>query len=174
MALPLAAVGAIAAYRAYKIYKAYKKLKKLKQAADAAKKQSKAVEAAKRARRFSDKKKKSKQRCPSDDKCLLCGRKRHDKTYERNSSERRKTLMRDADDPESGLSERARQYIRRHNGKRVPRGHEVSHEKPLYTVPHSRRCTLDKEWNMKTMRKSEHRQRHKKCGDQFHDFPQSR
>jgi hypothetical protein len=68
------------------------------------------------------------------------------------------------------LSDRAREFIRKHNGNRVPRGHEVSHEEPLYTKPKSERCDLDKADNMKTQRRSEHRPRHEECGDQYHEF----
>jgi hypothetical protein len=81
--------------------------------------------------------------------------------------------LRDADDPNSGLSDRARKFIKKHDGKKVPKGHEVSHEEPLYTKPVQDRGELDVADNMKTQRKSEHRQRHKACGDQYHLYPPS-
>jgi Pretoxin HINT domain/Domain of unknown function (DUF4280) len=91
--------------------------------------------------------------------------------FRRSMSERRKALLRDAADPKSGLSKNARDQIEKSTGKKVPKGHEVSHEKPLYTrrTPAGKR-KLDKAENMKTQRKSEHRQRHKQCGDQYHQY----
>ena len=79
--------------------------------------------------------------------------------------------MRDANDPLSDLSPRARAFILRTRGRRVPPGYEVSHEKPLYTVPRGERCTLDDASNMKTQPRWVHRKRHEKCGDQFHEYP---
>ncbi len=53
----------------------------------------------------------------------------------------------------------------------MPKG-QVSHEVPLYTEKtFAGKKSLDKADNMKTMPKKEHRQRHKACGDQYHDFP---
>ncbi|HEX5752137.1 MAG TPA: hypothetical protein VFZ09_38330 [Archangium sp.] len=186
LAIPAVIGGAAWLYRSYKAYKAYKKLKQLKQlkdAADAARKLKPLPKpppvkppapksppaAAKNARRFGDRKK-CKQKCPSKDKCKYCGRKKHDTFYERDMAERRKALLRDASDPSSELDPVARQFIKDTGGKSVPENYEVSHEKPLYTKPYSERCKLDKAWNMKTQPKPVHRARHKKCGDQYHDF----
>ncbi|MDO6519030.1 hypothetical protein [Zobellia uliginosa] len=91
--------------------------------------------------------------------------------YKRSSAERRKTLFRDAKDPKSGLSDRARKQILDSDGKSVPKGYEVSHETPLYTAKtNAGKKSLDKSGNMKTRRKSTHRKRHKVCGDQYHEF----
>ncbi|MDO6811258.1 hypothetical protein Q4603_21760 [Zobellia galactanivorans] len=91
--------------------------------------------------------------------------------YKRSAAERRKTLLRDAKDPNSGLSDRARKQILDSDGKSVPKGHEVSHETPLYTAKtNAGKKSLDKSGNMKTQRKSTHRKRHKVCGDQYHEF----
>ncbi|MCL4709085.1 pre-toxin TG domain-containing protein [bacterium] len=105
------------------------------------------------------------------EKCPLCGRAKHVKKYRRSMSERRKALLRDANDPKSKLSDKARDFIKESDGKNVPQGYEVSHEEPLYTKPKGKRCELDVADNMKTQSKSEHRARHKECGDQFRDFP---
>lgn len=102
--------------------------------------------------------------------CPLCGRKDHSRNYRRRISERRKALLHDAADPNSGLSPTARRFIIKNNGNLVPDGYEVSHEEPLYTLPRAIRCTLDYAENMKTQRKSVHRKRHKQCGNQFHTF----
>ena len=107
-----------------------------------------------------------------EDKCPKCGRKKHDTgRYPRSKAEKRKTLLRDAEDPNSDLAESARKFIRKHEGENVPPGYEVSHEEPLYTVPKADRCELDKADNMKTQPRKTHRDRHKRCGQQFHDFP---
>ena len=103
-------------------------------------------------------------------KCPKCNRDPHDKKYRRSKSERKKALLRDADDPNSDLSETARKSIKRTGGDKVPRGYEVSHEVPLATVPKEERCELDTADNMKTQPKKTHRQRHMICGDQYHDF----
>ena len=103
--------------------------------------------------------------------CPLCGRKRHERRYRRRASARREALLRDAEDPESELSDRARAFIRRTGGYLVPPGYEVSHEKPLYTKPRAERCKLDEPSNMKTQPRAVHRKRHEKCGDQFHEYP---
>lgn len=89
--------------------------------------------------------------------------------FRRSMAERKKALLRDAADPNSGLSKSARDQIKKSKGNKVPRGHEVSHEKPLYTrrTPAGKR-KLDKADNMKTQRKADHRKRHKECGDQYH------
>lgn len=105
--------------------------------------------------------------------CPRCGRLSHDHRYRRRASARRAALLRDADDPGSDLSERAREFIRRTGGHRVPPGYEVSHEEPLYTLPRDERCTLDEPGNMKTQPRRVHRKRHRKCGDQFHTFKRS-
>jgi len=106
-----------------------------------------------------------------EEKCPKCGRKKHDKKYRRSKSERKKALKRDANDLTSDLDEKAREFIKEHNGDLVPPGYEVSHEEPLYTVPHEDRCELDVEENMKTQPRSKHRVRHKKSGQQYHDYP---
>ncbi len=103
--------------------------------------------------------------------CSLYGGKDHSRRYRRRMSARRVALLRDAHDPRSGLSPDARAFIIRTGGHRVPPGYEVSHEKPLYTEPRGNRCTLDEPDNMKTQPRWVHRKRHKKCGDQFHEFP---
>ena len=80
-------------------------------------------------------------------------------------------MLRDADDPNSGLSQEARDYIKENKGKRVPEGYEVSHETPLYTKKTIEgKKELDKADNMKTQEKEIHRNRHRECGDQFHKF----
>ncbi|AIY14025.1 DUF4280 domain-containing protein [Cellulophaga baltica] len=91
--------------------------------------------------------------------------------YNRNMSERRKALLRDANDLDNDLSDRARKQILDSDGKKVPKGHEVSHEKPLYNAktPEGKKA-LDIESNMKTQQKQQHRKRHKVCGDQYHEF----
>lgn len=91
--------------------------------------------------------------------------------FRRSMAERRKALLRDAKDADSGLSDKARDFINKNNGNKVPKGHEVSHEIPLYTAktPAGKR-SLDKAGNMKTQQKAAHRKRHKECGDQFHEY----
>lgn len=108
---------------------------------------------------------------PDDEKCPKCGKKKHDTKFRRSKSERKKAMLRDAKDPDSGLSPKARAFIIKHKGDKVPSGHEVSHETPLYTEEKKDRCDLDNAANMKTQQKSVHRKRHKRCGDQYHDFP---
>jgi hypothetical protein len=109
---------------------------------------------------------------PCADLCPKCHRQRHDTgRYPRSSSERRTALLRDADDPESELSENARKFINKTNGENVPPGYQVSHEVPLYTVPKSDRCELDVADNLKTQPKKKHRARHRRCGQQYHDYP---
>lgn len=91
--------------------------------------------------------------------------------YRRNMAERRKALLRDAKDPNSGLTKEQREFILKHDGNRVPDGLEVSHERPLYTASTNEgKAALDVADNMKTMPKSEHRARHKTCGDQYHYY----
>lgn len=86
-------------------------------------------------------------------------------------TERRKALLRDADDPNSDLDDNAREYIKTNNGKKVPKGYEVSHEEPLYTVEtYEQKKELDVADNMRTQKKETHRNRHKICGDQYHSF----
>lgn len=100
----------------------------------------------------------------------ICAKELVDK-FRRDMSERAKALLRDARDPNSGLSQRARDQIIKSDGRKVPRGHEVSHEIPLYTArtPAGKR-SLDKAGNMKTQQKAAHRKRHRRCGDQFHEY----
>ena len=105
------------------------------------------------------------------DACPLWGRKAHATEYPRNKAARRAALKRDAIDSSSDLSAAARTFIIRHDGYKVPKGYEVSHEEPLYTMPNSERCKLDTADNMKTQPKPKHRERHDQCGDQFHDYP---
>jgi len=102
--------------------------------------------------------------------CPLCGRRQHDRRYRRRASARREALLRDAYDPHSGLSLRARAFIIRTGGYKVPFGYEVSHEEPLYTKARFERCTLDNASNMKTQQRTVHRKRHMQCGDQFHGY----
>ena len=91
--------------------------------------------------------------------------------YNRNITERKKALMRDANDPNSGLSNRARKQIIDSKGNKVPKGYEVSHEKPLYNArTEEGKKALDKMDNMKTEQKAKHRKRHKECGNQYHEF----
>jgi hypothetical protein len=108
----------------------------------------------------------------ADEVCPHCGRKKHDEgKYQRSRSERKKALKRDAADPNSGLSDRARQFIVDTDGEFTPPGHEVSHEEPLYTKPKGERCKIDKADNLKTQQRSKHRARHRRCGQQYHKFP---
>ena len=110
-----------------------------------------------------------------DVKCPLCGRKGHaEGKYQRSRSERKKALLRDADDLNSGLSNRARTFIIKTGGWYTPRGYEVSHEIPLYTLPHEIRCLGDNAKNMKTQQRSKHRRRHKTGGDQHTAYPPSK
>jgi hypothetical protein len=106
-----------------------------------------------------------------EENCPKCGRKKHDKKYKRSKSERKKALLRDADDPNADLSDEARALIKKNGGASVPPGYEVSHEEPLYTKPKEERCELDVADNMKTQPKPEHKARHKRSGDQYHDYP---
>ena len=107
-----------------------------------------------------------------DVKCPLCGRKSHaEGKYQRSRSERKKALLRDAKDPNSGLSKRARSFIIRTGGDYTPYGYEVSHEIPLYALPHAIRCKGDVASNMKTQQRSKHRPRHKPGGDQYKAYP---
>lgn len=94
------------------------------------------------------------------------------KKYYRSKAERRKALLRDAEDPNSKLDKEARQFVTDTNGENVPTGYEVSHEIPLYTAKTIEgKKALDVADNMKTIPKKEHRARHRTCGDQYHDFP---
>ncbi len=96
--------------------------------------------------------------------------------FNRSAAERRKALLRDAKDPNSGLSDRARKQILDSNGKKVPKGYEVDHKKPLYTkktIEGKRK--LDKADNLKTIRKSEHKKLHTKCNKvKYHKYPPNR
>ena len=61
--------------------------------------------------------------------------------------------------------------MKKNKGDKVPKGYEVSHERPLFnarTVAGKRK--LDQADNMKTQQKAVHRKRHKQCGDQFHEY----
>lgn len=108
----------------------------------------------------------------AEELCPHCNRKKHDEgKYQRSRSERKKALLRDAEDPNSGLSQRARDFIIATGGELTPRGHEVSHEEPLYTKPRGERCKLDKADNLKTQQRAKHRARHRRCGQQYHKFP---
>lgn len=91
--------------------------------------------------------------------------------YNRSMAERRKALNRDALDPNADLSDEARDFIKKNDGKNVPEGYEVSHEEPLYTrrTPEGKK-EIDVADNMKTQPKDVHRARHKICGDQYHEF----
>jgi hypothetical protein len=106
-----------------------------------------------------------------EEKCPKCLRAKHDSKYARSMSERRKALIRDAADPTSNMTQAARDFVKNSGGANVPTGYEVSHEEPLYTKPHSERCELDVEDNLKTEPKPQHRARHKRCGDQYHRWP---
>jgi hypothetical protein len=86
-------------------------------------------------------------------------------------SERRKALLRDADDPNSGLSQEARDFIKKTNGKRVPENYEVAHKVPLYTEKTmDGKQKLDIADNMETILKKIHRDSHKKCGYTYHKY----
>lgn len=99
------------------------------------------------------------------------GKTRTGDEYNRSMSERRKTLLRDADDPNADLTPEARQFIKDNNGNKVPEGYEVSHEEPLYTrSTNEGKSQIDVADNMKTQPKDTHRARHKICGDQYHEF----
>jgi len=93
--------------------------------------------------------------------------------FNRSAAERRKALLRDAQDPNSGLSDRARKQILRFNGKKVPKGYEVDHVKPLYTKQTIEgKKALDNVDNLKTIRKSEHKKLHTKCNkEKYHKYP---
>jgi hypothetical protein len=92
--------------------------------------------------------------------------------YRRSKSERRKALKRDAKDPNSKLTKEQRDYIKEHDGNKVPKDCEVSHDTPLYTEKTIEgKKSLDTADNMTTMPKNEHRDLHKTCGASFHDFP---
>ena len=92
------------------------------------------------------------------------------KRYTRNKTERKKALLRDADDPASGLTETQREFIKKKKGENVPPGTEVSHDPPLYTVPAEQRSKLDKSDHMKTVPKDTHRDGHKTGGDQYDKY----
>ncbi|NTE03128.1 DUF4280 domain-containing protein [Agrobacterium tumefaciens] len=92
--------------------------------------------------------------------------------FKRNISERKKALLRDAKDPNSGLSDKARKEILKSNGNSVPKGYEVDHKEPLYTRKTiDGKQSLDKAENMKTMRKSEHKKLHTPCNKiKYHKY----
>ena len=94
------------------------------------------------------------------------------KKYNRNMSERRKALQRDAADPDSKLTKEQRDFIKENNGHRVPKDCEVAHGKPLYTKNTIEgKKALDTSDNMKTIPKTEHRGNHRPCGITYHDYP---
>jgi hypothetical protein len=87
-------------------------------------------------------------------------------------SERRKALLRDTNDPNSCLSQEARDFIKKTDGKKVPEGYEVAHKEPLYTEKTIEgKQRLDIADNMETLFKEIHRDSHKKCGYAFHKYP---
>ncbi len=94
------------------------------------------------------------------------------KKYHRNKSERRKALKRDADDPNSKLTKEQREFIKEHDGHKVPVDCEVAHEKPLYTKKTTAgKKELDIADNMQTIPKSTHKANHRPCGITYHDYP---
>lgn len=94
--------------------------------------------------------------------------------FRRSMSERRKALLRDAKDPTSDLTEVQRKFIIDNNGYKVPEGVEVSHKIPLYTAKTAEgKKALDISDNMRTQQKTTHRNRHKVCGDQYHEYPRN-
>lgn len=98
--------------------------------------------------------------------------KQADATFRRSMSQRRKALLRDARDETSDLTEEQRKFILDNNGNKVPEGVEVSHERPLYTAKTIEgKKALDVPDNMKSQQKTTHRNRHKVCGDQYHEYP---
>lgn len=102
--------------------------------------------------------------------------------YNRSKAERRKALLRDADDPNSGLSPEARKYIKDNNGNKVPdkkynkdyKGETdfaVHHKEPLYSEKSIEgKQALDKANNMETIPKNEHLDTHRYCGNTYHKF----
>ncbi|MCX2583696.1 hypothetical protein [Pedobacter sp. MR22-3] len=82
-------------------------------------------------------------------------------------------MLRDAKDPNSGLSDKARKEILKSNGNTVPKGYEVDHTQPLYTQRTiASKKELDISENMKTMRKSEHEKLHTPCNKiKYHKYP---
>ena len=94
-----------------------------------------------------------------------------EKKYYRSKKSRKETLLRDAENPDSDLTDEARDFIRKTNGEKVPESYEVSHEKPLYTAPNNAgKAELDVPDNMKTVPEEVHRARHQICGEQYHFF----
>ncbi|MET4083232.1 hypothetical protein ABIB40_003201 [Pedobacter sp. UYP30] len=95
--------------------------------------------------------------------------------YRRSMSERKKALLRDEGDPNSRLSDDARQFIKDTKGKNVPEGYEVHHKKPLaMSATLEGKANLDKAGNMETIPKSEHTDLHVRCGDAFHLIKESK
>lgn len=102
--------------------------------------------------------------------------------YNRNMSERKKALLRDAKDYDSGLSDDARKYIKDTNGNKVPDkkynkdytgidDYAVHHEEPLYTEKSLEgKKALDKSDKMKTIPKQDHIDTHSYCGNTYHKF----
>ncbi len=103
--------------------------------------------------------------------------------YSRSKAERKKALERDANDPNSDLTPEARDYIKKHKGKKVPDkkynedyegdvDYAVHHEKPLHTEKTIEgKKGKDVVGNMETIPKNDHIDTHRKCGDSFHDYP---
>ncbi len=103
------------------------------------------------------------------EKCPLCGRKKHDKKYPRSHAERRKSLL--ASLKRTDLPPSIKNFIQATDGNNVPPGYEVSHDPPLYTLPKSERCKLDKAKNMTLMTRAEHRALHAPDGAQTLMYP---
>lgn len=93
--------------------------------------------------------------------------------------ERRKALLRDANAPNSGLTQEAREYIKKHDGKKVPNkrnkdytgeiDYEVHHKDPLATRSTMEgKADIDIAENMETISKADHRDTHKKCRTAYH------
>ena len=92
--------------------------------------------------------------------------------FRRSMAERRKALLKDAKDPNSGLTQEQRDFILENNGNKVPPGMEVSHDTPLYSAgSDEEKAALDNADNMTTMNKDDHRALHMVCGDTYHAFP---
>ena len=100
------------------------------------------------------------------------GRKEDSGKYQRSMAERRKALLRDAKDPNSGLTQEQREFILKHDGNRVPDRMQVHHEPPLYEAKtNEAKAKLDIAENMKTVPKPDHTDLHRVCGDIYHYYP---
>ncbi|PBJ14605.1 hypothetical protein [Flavobacterium sp. ACN6] len=63
----------------------------------------------------------------------------------------KEALLRGVNDPNSGLSQEARDFNIENNGNKVPPGYKVSHEQPLYTASSNEgKAGLDNSDNMRT------------------------